>query len=153
IAGDVVEAGTILWAAGVQASPLGAALGAPLDRAGRVKGNEDLTIPNHAEGYVVGDLPAVTTREGRLLPGGAQVAMQQATHAARNVGRMIAGQPREPFTYFNYGDMATIGRNSAVGAMPGFGVKGYFAWLLWLFVHIVKLIGFRSRLTVMTQWA
>ena len=150
---ETIEAETILWAAGVLASPLGASMGAPTDRVGRVIVQEDLTIPGHAEVFVVGDLAAFTTRDGRVLPGVAQVAMQQATHAARNVRRALAGEPHAPFVYRNYGDMATIGRNSAIADFGWLRVKGYVAWLLWLFVHIAQLIGFRSRLSVMTQWA
>ena len=150
---ETIEAGTILWAAGIEASPLGASLGAPRDRAGRVVVNEDLTIPGHPEVYVVGDLAVFKTREGRTLPGVAQVAMQQARHAAENIARTINGEPRTPFVYRNLGDMATIGRNSAVGDLPWVRVKGYPAWLLWLFIHIFQLIGFRNRLSVMTQWA
>jgi len=155
VGGDDIEVGTVLWAAGVLASPLGATLGAPRDRAGRVQVNEDLTIPGHPEVYVVGDLATFVTREGRTLPGVAQVAMQQATHAARNVARAVAGKPREPFVYKNLGDMATIGRNAAIGeGVVFFGrVRGYLAWWIWLFIHIFQLIGFRNRLTVLTQWA
>jgi NADH:quinone reductase (non-electrogenic) len=155
VGGDEIEVGTVLWAAGVLASPLGATLGAPRDRSGRIQVNEDLTIPGHSEVYVVGDLATFVTREGRTLPGVAQVAMQQATHAARNIARVVAGKPREPFVYKNFGDMATIGRNAAVGeGVVMFGrVRGYFGWWLWLFIHILKLIGFRNRLTVLTQWA
>ncbi len=150
---ETIEAGTVLWAAGVSASPLGATLGVPLDRAGRVLVNDDLTIPGHPEISVVGDLAAFRTPAGDWLPGVAQVAMQQAAHAAANVERALAGQPRRPFVYRNLGNLATIGRNSAVADLPTFRMKGRFAWLFWLFVHIFNLIGFRSRLTVMTQWA
>jgi NADH dehydrogenase len=150
---ETIEAGTILWAAGVAASPLGETLGAPRDRAGRVLVNPDLTIPEHDDVAVVGDLASFKLADGRFLPGVAQVAMQQATHAAHNIVRTISGQPRTPFVYRNYGDMATIGRNSAVGDFGWMRVKGYPAWLAWLFVHIFQLIGFRNRLSVMTQWA
>lgn len=153
IGGDTVEAGTILWAAGVAASPLGATIGAPVDRVGRVLVNEDLSVPGHREVYVVGDLAAFPTAGGQLLPGVAQVAMQQAAHAASNIARSVAGEPTRPFVYRNLGNMATIGRNSAVGDFPRFQLKGYVAWLMWLFVHIFQLIGFRNRLSVMTQWA
>ena len=150
---ETIEAGTILWAAGVAASPLGQSLGAPLDRAGRVWVNDDLTIPGHPDIAVVGDLAVFKTAEGSVLPGVAQVAMQQAAHAARNVLRTIDGRPREPFVYRDYGNMATIGRNSAVADFGWLRVKGYVAWLMWLFLHVFKLIGFRNRLSVMTQWA
>jgi NADH dehydrogenase len=153
VGGETIEAGTIIWAAGVLASPLGASTGAPTDRAGRVLVQEDLTIPGHPEVFVVGDLAVFTTREGRLLPGVAQVAMQQAAHAARNIRRALGGEPHAPFVYRNLGDMATIGRNVAIGDFGWLRVKGYLAWLLWLFVHIAQLIGFRNRLSVMTQWA
>ncbi|MEO7191973.1 MAG: NAD(P)/FAD-dependent oxidoreductase [Vicinamibacterales bacterium] len=153
VGNEVIEAGTILWAAGVSASPLGASLGVPLDRAGRVLVQDDLTVPGHAEVSVVGDLAALKDARGQWLPGVAQVAIQQATHAARNILRVQAGQPPTPFVYRNLGNLATIGRNSAVADLPRLRMKGYLAWLFWLFVHILKLIGFRSRISVMTQWA
>jgi NADH:quinone reductase (non-electrogenic) len=153
LGGETIEAGTILWAAGVAASPLGRALGAPLDRVGRVLVNPDLTVPGHDEISVAGDLAALKDQDGNWLPGVAQVAMQQAAHAAKNSMRTIAGQPREPFVYRNYGNMATIGRNSAVCDLGAVRVRGYIAWLMWLFLHVYKLIGFRNRLSVMTQWA
>ena len=153
VGSEVIEAGTILWAAGVSASPLGASLGVPLDRVGRVLVLDDLTIPGHPEVSVVGDLAALKDASGAWLPGVAQVAIQQAHHAAVNIGLVLAGQQRRPFTYRNLGNLATIGRNSAVADLPRLRMKGYLAWLFWLFVHILKLIGFRSRLSVMTQWA
>jgi NADH dehydrogenase len=150
---ETIEAGTILWAAGVAASALGRSLGVPLDRVGRVIVNRDLSIPGHPEIAVAGDLAVFTDEHGHLLPGVAQVAIQQAAHAAKNVGRMVAGQPGAPFVYRNLGNMATIGRNSAVADFGWWRVKGYPAWLMWLFLHVFKLIGFRNRLSVMTQWA
>ncbi|HET9372298.1 MAG TPA: NAD(P)/FAD-dependent oxidoreductase [Vicinamibacterales bacterium] len=153
VGSETIDAGTILWAAGVAASPLGASLGAPVDRAGRVLVQPDLTIPGHPDVYVVGDLAALEGADGRWLPGVAQVAMQQAAHAARNIVATIAGRDRQPFVYRNYGNLATIGRNSAVADLPWLRFDGYPAWLFWLFVHISQLIGFRNRLTVMTQWA
>ena len=150
---ETIEAGTVLWAAGVAASPLGHSLGAPTDRVGRVIVNDDLTIPAHANVFVAGDLAAFTDRDGKLLPGVAQVAMQQARHAAHNVQRAIAGQAMTPFVYRNLGNMATIGRNSAVGDFGWLRLRGYPAWLAWIFVHIYGLIGFRNRLSVMTDWA
>ena len=150
---EVIEAGTVLWAAGVSASPLGATLGVPLDRAGRVLVQPDLTIPGHPEVSVVGDLAAFRTSGGVWLPGVAQVAIQQAAHAGANIERQVAGQPTRPFVYRNLGNLATIGRNSAVADLPRFHMKGWHAWLFWLFVHIFNLIGFRNRLSVMTQWA
>ena len=156
VGGDAIQAGTILWAAGVAASPLGASLGVPADRidkAGRVRVNPDLTIPDHANVYVIGDLATFTGADGKTLPGVAQVAMQQGTHAARNIQSTIAGKSRTPFTYRFYGNMATIGRNSAIGDFGWMTLKGYPAWLAWLFIHVVQLIGFRNRLSVMIQWA
>lgn len=153
VGGKTVEAGTILWAAGVAASPLGRCLGAPVDRVGRVLVGQDLTIPDHPEVAVVGDLAAFKTADGSFLPGVAQVAIQQAAHAAQNILRQLQGQPLEPFVYRNLGNMATIGRNVAVSDFGWLRVRGRIAWLMWLFLHIYKLVGFRSRLTVMTQWA
>jgi NADH dehydrogenase len=150
---EVIQAGTILWAAGVSASPLGRSLGVPLDRAGRVLVNDDLTIPGRAEVFVAGDLAALKGKDGHWLPGVAQVAMQQAAHAGANIRRALAGQPSAPFAYYNFGNLATIGRNYAVADLPRLKMTGYPAWLFWLFVHIAKLIGFRNRLSVMLQWA
>jgi NADH dehydrogenase len=150
---ETIEAGTILWAAGIAASPLGATIGAPLDKAGRVIVGSDLSIAEYPNIFVVGDLAAFTTHDGRGLPGVAQVAMQQARAAAHNIRHSLAGQPRQPFSYHNLGDMATIGRNSAIGDFGWLRLKGYLAWLAWLFIHIFNLIGFRNRLSVMTQWA
>jgi NADH dehydrogenase len=153
VRGEKVEAQTVLWAAGVAASPLGATLGAPLDRAGRVLVEADLTIPGHKEVFVIGDLATFNGPDGRQLPGVAQVALQMGRHAARNIDRALKGQPYGAFTYRNLGNMATIGRASAVADFGTFTMKGYLAWLAWLFVHILNLIGFRNRLVVMVQWA
>jgi NADH:quinone reductase (non-electrogenic) len=148
-----IAADTILWAAGVAASPLGATLGVPVDRAGRVLVNADLTIPGQPHVFVIGDLASLPGPSGRPLPGVAQVAMQMGEHAARNIVRAIQGQPLRPFVYRNLGDMATIGRASAVAVLPWIQLKGLIGWLAWLFVHIFNLIGFRNRLIVMVQWA
>ena len=153
IRGRRVEAETVLWAAGVAASPLGITLGAPLDRAGRVTVGPDLTIAGHPEVFVIGDLAAFLGPDGRQLPGVAQVAIQMGRHAARNISRALENQPYRPFTYKNLGNMATIGRASAVADFETFTMKGFLAWLAWLFVHILNLIGFRNRLVVMVQWA
>jgi NADH:ubiquinone reductase (H+-translocating) len=156
LGGDSLEAGTILWAAGVIASSLGASLGLPpdrLDRAGRVIVNGDLTIPDHPEVSVVGDLAAFRQPDGTMLPGVAQVAIQQGRHAARNAVEILAGRSAKPFKYRFYANMATIGRNSAIADFGFMRLKGYVAWLAWLFIHIVQLIGFRNRFSVMLQWA
>ena len=153
VGSETIEAGTILWAAGISASPLGRALGVPIDAVGRVIVRDDLSVPDYPNIFVIGDLAAFPTKDGRGLPGVAQVAMQGGRAAARNIERAIAGEAREPFVYHNLGDMATIGRNSAIGNLPWIRLKGYPAWLVWLFIHIFQLIGFRNRLSVMTQWA
>ena len=152
IGGDRIVAQTVLWAAGVAASPLAASLGAPLDRAGRVVAEPTLTVPGHPEIFVAGDICSFQ-QDGRPLPGVAQVAKQQGAHAARNVERAVAGQPLEPFRYVNYGNMATIGRGSAVVDMGPVRASGWFAWLFWLFLHIFWLIGFRNRVAVLGEWA
>jgi NADH dehydrogenase len=146
-----LDAGTILWAAGVAASPLLRTLGAPLDRAGRVLVERDLSIPGHPEVFVVGDAAAFT-QEGQLLPGVAQVAMQGAAHAARTILRRQRGEPAETFVYRDLGNLAIIGRGSAIADIGRLHFSGPFAWLFWLFLHIFQLIGFRNRLSVMLQW-
>ena len=150
---ETIEAGTILWAAGVAAVPLGRTLGADVDAAGRVRVQPDLTIPGHPDVCVIGDLATLAGADGRPLPGVIQVALQQGRHAAANVLRTLRGQPTAPFVYHDLGNMATIGRHSAVCDLPWLRLKGYLAWWFWLFLHVYKLIGFRNRLTVMTQWA
>jgi NADH dehydrogenase len=150
---EQIAAETILWAAGVAASPLGATLGVPVDRAGRVLVQPDLTIPGYPNVFVIGDLASLAGPSGRPLPGVAQVAMQMGAHAARNILRAVEGQPLRAFTYRDLGDMATIGRASAVANLPFIQLKGLIGWLAWLFVHIFNLIGFRNRLVVMVQWA
>ena len=147
-----IEAATVLWAAGVAASPLGKFLNVPLDRAGRVPTLPTLQVPDHPNIYVVGDLCSLS-QDGTPLPGVAQVAIQQGAHASRNILRAIAGRPLEPFRYKDHGILATIGRGSAVGDVFGLKISGWFGWLFWLFLHIFFLIGFRNRLAVMGEWA
>ena len=147
-----IEAATVLWAAGVAASPIAKSLGVPLDRVGRVTPEPTLALAAHPNIFVVGDLCAFT-QDGKLLPGVAQVAMQQGAQAGRNVRRAIEGQSLEPFRYKDYGIMATIGRGSAVGDIFGLKISGFFAWIFWIFLHIFWLIGFRNRFVVMTEWA
>jgi NADH dehydrogenase len=151
--GQAVPAGTILWAAGVAASPIGAWLGVPLDRAGRVIVEPDLSIPGHPEVFVVGDLALFTHQGDTPLPGLAPVAQQQGKHAARNVVRLIARQPTQPFRYWDYGNMATIGRGAAIADFGWFRLSGFIGWLAWLFVHIMRLVGFRNRFAVFFEWA
>jgi len=147
-----LDAGTVLWAAGVAASPLLRTLGAPLDRAGRVLVEPDLSIAGHPEVFVVGDAAAFK-QDGQLLPGVAQVAMQGAAHAARTILRRQRGEPAQAFVYRDLGNLAIIGRGSAIADIGRLHFSGPFAWLFWLFLHIFKLIGFRNRLSVMLQWA
>lgn len=147
-----IDAATVLWAAGVAASPLAKSLGVTLDRVGRVLAEPTLAVPGHPEIFVAGDICALQ-QDGRWLPGVAQVAMQQGAHAGRNVVRAIDGKPPEPFRYRDYGIMATIGRGAAVADIFGVKVSGFPAWMIWLFIHIFWLIGFRNRFAVMTEWA
>ena len=147
-----LDAGTVLWAAGVAASPIVKTLGVPVDRAGRALVNPDLSIPAHPEVFVVGDAASLV-QNGKPLPGVAQVAMQGATAAARNVLRLIEGQPTHAFEYRDKGSMAIIGRGSAIADLGWARFAGLPAWLAWLFIHIFMLIGFRNRLAVMLQWA
>jgi len=148
-----LEAGTVLWTAGVAASPLLATLGVPLDRAGRVTVERDLSIPGHPEVFVVGDAAAFVDAKGQPLPGVAQVAMQGGVHAARMIQRRIKDEPSRAFTYNDKGNMAIIGRGSAIADIRGLRFSGPIAWLAWLFLHIFELIGFRNRIVVMVEWA
>jgi NADH dehydrogenase len=147
-----VESKTVLWAAGVQSSPLGAQLGVPLDRAGRVLVAPDLSVPGYPELFVVGDLAAFK-QDGAWLPGVAQPAIQGGQQAARNALRLLHGEPTRPFHYKDKGILATIGRAAAVAHIGRFEFGGFFAWLLWVGIHIWYLIGFRNRLVVMLEWA
>ena len=152
-----IPARTVLWAAGVQASPLGRVLaeraGAKLDRAGRVIVEPDLTIAGHPEILVIGDLADFRHQTGKPLPGVAPVAMQQGRYAARLVRGRLAGKPPEPFHYWDKGSLATIGRAAAVADFGRIHIAGYFAWLTWLFVHLMYLVGFDNRLLVFIKWA
>jgi NADH dehydrogenase len=147
-----IDAETVLWAAGVAASPLATSLGAPLDPVGRINAEPTLAVPGHPNVFVVGDMCALA-QDGVALPGVAQVAMQEGAHAARNVLRAVGGRPLQPFHYRDYGTMAVIGRGSAVAVIGPVKASGFFAWLFWLFLHIFWLIGFRNRLAVMSEWA
>ena len=153
VGSESILAETVLWAAGVSASPLGAALGAPLDRAGRVKVLPDLTIPGSPNVFVIGDLANLAGDDGRPLPGVAQVAIQMGRHAVHNILRALEHQPLRPFHYRDLGNMATIGRASAIADFGRLRLSGLIGWLAWLFVHILNLIGFRNRLVVLVQWA
>jgi len=148
-----LPAAVILWAAGVAASPLGKKLGAPLDRAGRVLVNPDLTIPGHPEVFVIGDMASLKDDRGKVVPGLAPAAMQEGKSAARNIVRDLEHRPRENFRYLDKGNLATIGRAAGVAEFGKLHISGLVAWLSWLFVHIFFLIGFRNRIIVMIQWA
>ena len=148
-----LPAAVTLWAAGVAASPLGKKLGAPVDRAGRVLVNPDLSLPGHPEVFVLGDLAALKDENGKWLPGVAPVAMQQGKATAHNIGGELRGEARKTFHYVNKGNLATIGRAAAVAEFGKIHISGFLAWLSWLFIHIFFLIGFRNRLTVLIQWA
>jgi len=152
-----IRARTVLWAAGVRASELGAVLarrtGAELDRQGRLRVSASLTVPGHPEVFVVGDLACVDGRDGLPLPGVAQVAIQGGGFAARRIVERLEGRPADkPFRYFNKGEMAVIGRSSAVADIGGLHVWGLPAWILWVFIHLMYIVEFRSRLLVFIQW-
>ena len=148
-----LPAAVIIWAAGVAASPLGKKLGAPVDRAGRVAVNPDLTLPGHPEVFVIGDLATLKDEYGKLLPGVAPVAMQEGKAAAHNIAAELRGERRTNFRYFNKGNLATIGRAAAVAEFGKIHISGFLAWLAWLFIHVFFLIGFRNRIIVLVQWA
>jgi NADH dehydrogenase len=153
VGNEKIPSSVILWAAGVAASPLGRKLGVPVDRAGRVLVQPDLSIPEHPEVFVIGDLAALKDKSGKLLPGVAPVAIQQGDWVAETISRDLEKQPRRNFHYHDKGSLATIGRAAAIAQFGKFEISGYFAWLAWLFIHIFFLIGFRNRLIVMFQWA
>jgi NADH:ubiquinone reductase (H+-translocating) len=158
--GDSVEqlsAKTVLWAGGVMATPFGTKLAqrtrAGTDRSGRISVNRDLTIPNYPDIFILGDLARATDEGGKPLPGVAQVAMQGGAYAAKAIRRRLAGNNElPPFHYFNKGDMAVIGRAAAVANIFGFHVSGLPAWLIWLFVHLIYIVEFQSRVLVFIQW-
>ncbi len=153
IGDEELPAEVVLWAAGVSASPLGRALQVAADRAGRVFVEPDLSIPGHREVFVIGDLASMKDAEGKPLPGVAPVAMQQGKWVSRQIAADIAGNARQPFHYFDKGSLATIGRAAAIAQFGKVHISGFIAWLAWLFIHILFLIGFRNRIIVMFQWA
>ena len=148
-----IVAGTVLWTAGVAASPLVATLGVSLDRAGRARVEPDLSIPGHPEVFVVGDAALVLGEAGRPLPGVAQTAIQEAAHAARTIVNRLKGHPSTPFVVHDKGSMAIVGRRSAIADLGWIRMAGTIAWLAWLFLHIFELIGFRNRIVVLLEWA
>jgi len=151
---EKIPAAVILWGAGVSASPLGKMLGVPTDKAGRVIVQPDLSVPEHPEVFVTGDLASAKRRNGQPVPGVAPAAIQMGKFAAAQIKNILAGKPRKKFEYLDKGSLATIGRSHAIADFPGnIHISGYFAWLSWLFVHLLFLIGFRNRLFVMIDWA
>lgn len=154
VAGKFIPSRVKIWAAGNAASFVGKTLGVPVDRAGRVIVQDDLTIPGHPEVQVIGDLANFTSpKTGQPLPGVSPVAIQQGRHAAENVLHMIAGAKPQRFYYWDKGSMATIGRNKAVADLNFVHFSGFLAWLAWLFIHVLYLVGFRNRFAVLFQWA
>lgn len=151
--GERIFAHTVFWGAGNQASPLAAQLGVPLDRAGRVVVESDLSVPGYANVFAIGDIAAVQTQAGTPVPAVAPAANQMGQHAGRGILQDLAGTPRRPFAYFNKGDLATIGRYRAVASVGRLKMQGLIAWVAWLLIHILYLAGFRNRVTVFVQWA
>jgi NADH dehydrogenase len=154
--GETILAENVIWAAGVSASPLTPRLGVELDRAGRVKVNPDLSVPGYPEAFAIGDMALVLGADGKPVPGVSPAAMQMAKHVARMIEReLLPGEksPRPPFRYRDKGSIATIGRSAAVAKVRRFEFSGFPAWLAWLGVHLIFLIGFRNKLAVLLQWA
>jgi NADH dehydrogenase len=153
--GETIHAGNIIWGAGVSATPLTKKLGVELDRAGRVKVNADLSLPGHPEVFAVGDMALVLEADGSLVPGVSPAAMQMATHTAKIIENDLAfpgGVKRPAFKYWDKGKMATIGRSAAVAQIGKFEFSGFIAWLAWLGIHLVFLVGFRNKVAVLFQW-
>jgi NADH dehydrogenase len=152
--GEALRCQTLVWAAGVQANPLAATIGVAQDRGGRVVVGPDLRIPDRPGAWAIGDIAATRDRHGELLPQLAPVAMQSGRHVARQIGRLLEGRPTEPFRYWDKGTMATIGRRAAVAELPGgIRLRGGLAWLAWLGLHLVFLVGKRNRASVLLNWA
>jgi NADH dehydrogenase len=154
--GEIIRAENILWAAGVSATPLTKKLGAELDKAGRVKVNPDLSLPGHPEIFAIGDTALVLEKDGKPVPGVSPAAMQMGKHVAKILEAEIRfgakPAPRPAFSYWDKGTMATIGRSAAVAWIGRIKLSGMLAWLAWLFIHLIFLIGFRSRTSVLFQW-
>lgn len=148
-----IDCDVVLWATGVAASPLGRQLGVETDKAGRVFVQPDLSIPDHKDIFVIGDMASIKQENGDPVPGVSPAAMQMGTATARNILSDIKGGARKIFKYVDKGTMATIGRNKAIADVFGLKLKGFIAWLFWLFLHVFFLIGFRNKIIVMTEWA
>jgi NADH dehydrogenase len=147
-----LAAKTVIWAAGVQAAPIGKALGVELDRAGRIPVNPDLSLPGYPEVFAAGDIAHVDIGEGKLLPGLAPAAIQTGIRAAKNILASIHGEERKPFKYLDKGQMATIGKSKAIAQTGKLKFTGFIAWLAWMFIHILYLVGFKNRLSVLGEW-
>ncbi len=151
--GQRIACQTVVWSAGVAASPAGQWLGAEVDRGGRVRVNADLSVPEHPNIFVIGDTSSFS-QDGRPVPGVAPAAMQEGRYVAGLIKqRVTMGGPEQPFRYVDKGSLATVGRSYAIVDLKGLQFTGLFAWVLWLFVHIYYLIGFRNRLVTLFQWA
>jgi len=154
---ETIATETVLWAAGVHASPLarmlGEASGAEVDRAGRVTVTPTLHLVGRPDVFAIGDMASCPGEGGKPLPGVAPVAIQQGQHVARMIADRLHGKPDQPFKYHDYGSMATIGRSAAVAELGRFRFTGYLAWLIWLFIHLMQLVSFQNRVLVLTQWA
>jgi NADH dehydrogenase len=153
VGSEWINCDVVLWATGVAASPLGKQLGAETDKAGRVLVNKDLSLPGYKNVFVIGDMASLKMENGEPVPGLAPAAMQEGDTAAANILRDLAGKPRKDFSYFDKGTMATIGRSKAIADLRGWKFSGLIAWFMWLFLHIVLLIGFRNRIYVLLEWA
>lgn len=155
--GKIIRAGTVIWAAGVSASPLTQKLGVELDRGGRIKVNPDLSLPGHPEVFAIGDLASLLQENGKPVPGVSPAAMQMGKYVAKiiqgEIGPTAKPAARPPFKYWDKGTMATIGRSAAVAWIGRWKFSGLFAWLAWLFIHLIFLVGFRNRIAVLFQWA
>ena len=149
---ESIRAATVIWAAGVRATALTERLGAPIDRAGRVLINRDLTVPGHHNVFAIGDMTYLE-QDGKPLPGVSPVAMQMGRRVAGNIRNDLAGKPYEEFRYFDKGNMATMGRKAAIAEIGKLHLSGFIAWMAWLVVHIFFLIGFRNRFMVLFNWA
>jgi len=152
LGGERIPARTVIWAAGVAASPLARSLGLPLDQSGRIQVAPDLSLPGHPEVFAIGDLAAFAHGLDAPLPGLAPVAIQQGRAAARTLQARLRGAPGRPFRYRDRGTMATIGRGAAVAQRGSWQLAGFLAWLAWLFIHLMLLVGFRNRLAVFLEW-
>jgi NADH dehydrogenase len=153
--GEIIHAANIFWTAGVSANPLTKKLGAELDRSGRIKVNVDLSLPGHTDVFAVGDIALVNGPNGKPVPGVSPAAMQMAQHVAKIIEAELhspGNAPRPPFKYHDKGTMATIGRSAAVAEIGRFHFSGFLAWMAWLLVHLVFLVGFRNKLMVLLQW-